>query len=84
LVLGFTRQAGGAMLALGNASYSVYLVHYPLLVVLCMAASRMLEGVLPQPVLFVVVAVLALVGGALYYRLVERPALRLFSFGGKP
>jgi exopolysaccharide production protein ExoZ len=84
LVLGFIRQAGGAMLALGSASYSVYLVHYPLLVVLCMAASRMLKGVLPLPVLFVVVAALALVGGALYYRLVERPALRLFSFGGKP
>jgi peptidoglycan/LPS O-acetylase OafA/YrhL len=79
LVLGFTRREGGWMLPLGNASYSVYLVHYPLLVVFCMVSSRMLAGLLPLPLLFAAVATLALAGGALYYRLVERPALRLFA-----
>jgi exopolysaccharide production protein ExoZ len=84
LVLGFTRQPGGWMRSLGNASYSVYLVHYPLLVVLCMLARRFLSGLLPVPGLFALVAVLTLAGGALYDRMVERPALRLFARPGAP
>lgn len=79
LVLGFLSQSAGWMRPLGNASYSIYLVHYPLLVVLCILANRLLGSAVPVAPLFVIVAVFALAGGGVYYVLVERPGLRLFG-----
>lgn len=79
LVLGFCGRSTRFIRPLGNASYSIYLVHYPLLVVLCMLARRFLGGTVPVTPLFFLVVALALAGGGLYYLLVERPSLRLFS-----
>ena len=79
LVLGFLSQPASWIRPLGNASYSIYLVHYPLLVVLCMLARRLLGSALPATPMFMVVAILALAGGGLYYLLVERPGLRMFG-----
>jgi peptidoglycan/LPS O-acetylase OafA/YrhL len=79
LVLGFLSRPASWIRPIGNASYSIYLVHYPLLVVLCMLAKRVLGSVVPATPLFLLMAVLALAGGGLYYLLVERPGLRLFG-----
>ena len=79
LVLGFLNRRASWIRPLGNASYSIYLVHYPLLVVLCMLARRFLGSAVPATPMFVAVAVLALAGGGLYYLLLERPGLRLFG-----
>lgn len=79
LVLGFLSRPASWVRPLGNASYSIYLVHYPLLVVLCMLARRFLGNAVPATPMFVLVAVLALAGGGLYYLLVERPGLHLFG-----
>ena len=79
LVLGFLSRPASWIRPLGNGSYSIYLVHYPLLVVLCMLARRFLGSAVPATPMFVAVAVLALAGGGLYYLLLERPGLRLFG-----
>jgi exopolysaccharide production protein ExoZ len=79
LVLGFLSRPASWIRPLGNASYSIYLVHYPLLVVLCALAKRFLGGALPTTPLFVLLAVIALAGGGLYYLMIERPGLRLFG-----
>jgi peptidoglycan/LPS O-acetylase OafA/YrhL len=58
---------------LGDASYSIYLVHYPLLVV----AVMMLP---PNPFNPLLAPLLALAGGMAFHLIVERPALK---FGQK-
>lgn len=64
------------LLALGAASYSIYLTHFPLLSLLAkLAVAGGLVGRVPAGVAFVVVVALAVVGGFLFHRLVERPLL---------
>jgi exopolysaccharide production protein ExoZ len=59
---------------LGDASYSIYLVHYPVLSVLAkLAKSLRLENLLALELLFAVFVVLATASGILFYWLVERP-----------
>jgi peptidoglycan/LPS O-acetylase OafA/YrhL len=60
---------------MGNASYSIYLVHNPLLSVTQRLADRLALGWLAALVFGVVISVLA---GLAYYRLIERPALGFF------
>jgi peptidoglycan/LPS O-acetylase OafA/YrhL len=55
---------------LGDASYSIYLVHYPLLV----AAVMLLPATPFNPIL---APALALAGGLLFYVVVERPAVKI-------
>lgn len=79
LVLGFVRQPESWIRPLGNASYSIYLVHYPLLVVWCKVVQHFWGSAANATLAFVLVAAMSLAGGALYYRLVERPAMILFG-----
>ena len=79
LVLGFLGQPTGWVRPLGNASYSIYLVHYPLLVVLCMLARHFASGELGLHLLYLILVALTLAGASVYYMLMERPALRLFK-----
>lgn len=79
LVLGFVRRRESWILPLGNASYSIYLVHYPLLVVWCMLIKHFVGSDAHAPSMFVLVTAMSLAGGAMYYRLVERPAMILFG-----
>lgn len=83
LVTGFSQASTAGLKRLGDASYSIYLVHYPLLVVLCLLATRMVVfpvNILALYVTFVAFAVAAVVAGLVYYRLIERPALRFFGW----
>jgi exopolysaccharide production protein ExoZ len=64
------------LLVLGNASYSIYLVHNPLLSITQRVAGHIGLAWAPALVWGVVLSVLA---GWIYFRLVERPALRLFQ-----
>lgn len=79
LVLGYVGRRQARLASVGNASYSIYLVHYPVLVVLCMAARRVLQDRVPLDLLFVLVGAAALACGGLYYLVVERPGLRLLG-----
>ena len=79
LVLGFLGQPTGWARPLGNASYSIYLVHYPLLVALCMLTRRFQSGEMGTHLMYLALVAVALIGAGVYYLLVERPALRLFG-----
>ncbi len=65
----------GLLLLAGNASYSIYLVHSPLLSVSQRLAGWLALGWLQALIFGVVVSVFV---GWLYYRLIEQPALRFF------
>jgi hypothetical protein len=63
------------LLLLGNASYSIYLIHNPLLSITQRLAGRLEFDWLMALVWGVAVSVLA---GLIYYKLIERPALAFF------
>ncbi|MBF6650294.1 acyltransferase [Methylobacter sp. BlB1] len=64
------------LLILGNASYSIYLIHNPLLSITQRVAGRMQ---LTWPLAMILGIVLSLFAGWLYYLSVERTALRFFQ-----
>lgn len=65
----------GLLMMLGNASYSIYLIHNPLLSITQRLAGR-LNMVWPFAMLFGIV--LGLLAGWVYYLIVEQPALDFF------
>lgn len=69
---------------LGDASYSIYLVHLPVIVVAIRFAN--LAHAHPTPVALTAVAVIATTVGLAFHILVERPVTRLLSarFAAKP
>jgi len=64
------------LLIFGNGSYSIYLIHNPLLSVTQRVAGRI--G-LTWPGAMVFSVALGVLGGLIYYFLVERPSLRFFQ-----
>jgi peptidoglycan/LPS O-acetylase OafA/YrhL len=73
-------HVGAAGAFLGNASYSIYLIHT---IVIGLAArvlgSLGLVKTLPSAVVFILVALAAVAGGAALHVLVEQPLLRLLG-----
>jgi exopolysaccharide production protein ExoZ len=83
VIVGFAvrEQVAGArwpvfLLMLGNSSYSIYLVHNPLLSITQRVAQQM---ALTWPAAMLWGVVLSLLAGWVYFRLVEQPALRFFQ-----
>lgn len=83
LIVGFAVHEQAAtvrwpalLLVLGNASYSIYLVHNPLLSITQRVAGQM---ALAWPSAMVWGVMLSVVAGWVYFWLVERPALRFFQ-----
>lgn len=79
VVIGFALRERASTLAwptllllIGNASYSIYLIHNPLLSVTQRVAGRLEFGWLAALIAGVAISLLA---GLVYYRLLERPAL---------
>lgn len=58
---------------LGQVSYSLYLVHVPV----ALALAHALGGALPDAAIAVLTVALAFPASAVFYRVVERPSLRL-------
>jgi exopolysaccharide production protein ExoZ len=63
------------MLLLGNASYAIYLVHYPVVAVVVRVTSPLQSW----PVSFLACLLAGVLGGLVYHWLIEKPGLRLFS-----
>jgi len=62
---------------LGDASYSVYLVHYPALSVLCkISKSLSLDAKIPHQLLFLGLSISAIAVGMVFARVVELPLRR--------
>ena len=67
------------MILLGNASYSIYLLHVPALSFIVRMFVRLeLETILLVPALFFLAVLLAAISGILLHKVVERPMLRWF------
>lgn len=65
---------------LGDASYSIYLLHFPVVVVLVkLLHGARAERFLPYPVLFVLIVVVATLAGIVFHVAVERPLLALVN-----
>jgi exopolysaccharide production protein ExoZ len=69
-------QAPKAATAIGAASYSIYLVHYPVISILSKLLVHADGGRrLPMEVFFLLIAIAALLVSLMFYRLVEKPIL---------
>jgi peptidoglycan/LPS O-acetylase OafA/YrhL len=76
--LSASRRPARALRLLGEASYSVYLVHYALLSILAkvMVMAQLTRWMVPE-VFFVALSTLATAGGIVFHLTVEKPLLRL-------
>jgi peptidoglycan/LPS O-acetylase OafA/YrhL len=70
------RNPGRIMLLAGAASYSIYLVHNPVLSVAARVMTRFFPALAPVPALLAIGSI-ALAGGLLYHLLYERRGLAL-------
>ncbi len=69
-----------AVTTLGDASYALYLVHYPLISLACkLALAAGLSGLSGAALTFFATLVLCLIVAHHFHRLVERPLLRVLS-----
>lgn len=65
---------------LGNASYSVYLLHYPVLSALCKGLAYFdINEFIPSTVIFLMISIFAVLMGVLLYLWVEKPLLVYFQ-----
>lgn len=70
----------GWPLLLGDASYSLYLIHFPMIVVLCKLAAKLhFTGPVATTVAFPIILMTCVVSSVVFYRFVERPVLRFFQ-----
>jgi exopolysaccharide production protein ExoZ len=68
---------------LGDASYALYLIHFPLIAVLCkLAVAAGLRGVSGMLVSFAVIAMACVAVSVAFHLWIERPMLRLLSRRG--
>ena len=68
---------------LGEASYSIYLVHFPALSGFAKIVTRLKALHVPDELLFVMVAMGGVAVGVAFYLLVEKPLLTLFRTAGR-
>jgi peptidoglycan/LPS O-acetylase OafA/YrhL len=67
----------GWLLLLGDASYSIYLVHSAVLSLIAVVNFKLAFGVLPAPVVFIGAFVVSVCAGVVAHLVVERPLLAL-------
>jgi len=87
MILGFAvleRDRGirvpGALRFLGEASYSIYLVHFPALsaaIKVTLTLNKLLRA--PDPIVFIATASAALCAGVLFHLAIERPLMLQFT-----
>lgn len=72
------------LVVLGAASYSIYLVHAPLLSILAKILGALhVARFLPAPLVFILYVGCALGGGVVFYYLIERPLLLRLQKGNR-
>ncbi|MGM0904267.1 MAG: acyltransferase family protein [Bacillota bacterium] len=65
-------------LYLGDASYSIYLTHYPAIIVLLKVFTILgLDNVMSESLLMHLIALITLLGGCLFHSIIEKPLLKL-------
>jgi peptidoglycan/LPS O-acetylase OafA/YrhL len=64
------------LLKIGDATYSIYLVHSPVITVFALLNLRLAAHWIPPIPLFVLTATVAVIAGVLAHIFVEKPVLR--------
>ncbi len=73
----FGKRTG--LLLLGEASYSIYLIHFPVLSAVSKLLQSLAGNILHPLIAFMVMVMVAITCGVLFYLLVERPIIRFLS-----
>ena len=74
-----------AVAVLGDASYAMYLIHFPLIALLCKAAIALgLHGLAGAVLAFIGIFCCCVAASVLFYLWLERPMLRVLSARPKP
>lgn len=71
--------APSSLKLLGDASYALYLIHYPLLSILARLFMAPPLRVTPAPVAYLVMAGFCIIAAILFHKLVEKPLMRLVT-----
>lgn len=66
------------LLLLGDASYSIYLVHAPAISLMAQLNHRFAAGAMPPTIVFFAILLLSVIAGVLTHLIVEQPLLRAF------
>jgi peptidoglycan/LPS O-acetylase OafA/YrhL len=74
----FFRHRTGLLL-LGEASYSIYLIHFPVLSAVSKLLQSMTDSALHSLIIFIVMVIVATASGVLFHLLIEKPIIRLLS-----
>jgi len=64
-----------ALMTVGAATYSIYLVHSPVISILAFVNHRFAAGYLPGPILFAIVAAISVAVGVAFHLYVEKRVL---------
>lgn len=70
-------QPSRLLLLLGDASYSVYLVHSAAITLTGTITQKFASGLLPAPLLFVIAALVSIAAGIAVHLVVERPVMAM-------
>jgi peptidoglycan/LPS O-acetylase OafA/YrhL len=73
------RRWPRSILAIGDASYSIYLTHFPLMIASVLVAMRIHRTALTHALWCLATVAACVAGGLIWYRLVERPLLNLMA-----
>lgn len=76
---GMDLKMPGWALLLGDASYAIYLVHYPALSIIARIWLRVFGKLLPAPIAFVSIVMICIAGGLAFHIVIERPLVRFLN-----
>jgi peptidoglycan/LPS O-acetylase OafA/YrhL len=76
LIIRFTRNGWKWLGKIGEVSYSIYLMHWPIISALCFFLGGILKTAWGNALVFTCIQIAAILFAFVFYRLVEKPSLR--------